>query len=68
MEELDPSKFVCSLGLSNVQDPVTCTDGHIYARASIQSWLADNSTSPTTGLGGVRKPDAQAEPHHSEFK
>eukprot|EP00961_Rhodomonas_salina_P202538 2731858-Rhodomonas_salina.2 len=48
-EQLAPSAFVCSLGLSIMRDPVTCTDGHSYERASIQSWLADNSTSPKTG-------------------
>ena len=45
-----PTSFLCPIGRDIMVDPVTCTDGHSYDRRNIATWLAENNTSPATGL------------------
>lgn len=49
METAVPPSFLCPIGKEIMRDPVTTVDGHSYERASIERWLARNSTSPATG-------------------
>eukprot|EP00900_Chrysochromulina_parva_P009567 jgi/Chrpa1/18611/Chrysochromulina_OHIO_Genome00009121-RA len=45
-----PPSFLCPISQELMLDPVTCTDGHSYDRRYIVTWLAENNTSPATGL------------------
>ena len=45
-----PPSFLCPISQELMLDPVTCTDGHSYDRRNIVTWLAENNTSPATGL------------------
>ena len=40
--------FECPITRDRMVDPVVAADGHTYERASIEAWLAKNSTSPMT--------------------
>ena len=44
-----PPSFTCPIGLSMMQDPVVCVDGHSYERVNIERWFRESSTSPATG-------------------
>ena len=39
----------CSITCERFVDPVIAPDGHTYERAAIETWLAENGTSPLTG-------------------
>lgn len=43
--------FICSITQAEMEDPVVLErDGYSYDRAAIETWLAQNQTSPLTGL------------------
>ena len=44
-----PSEHLCPIGYDVMVDPVTAGDGMTYERASIETWLQENDTSPSTG-------------------
>ena len=43
-----PDGFICAISCELMVDPVICTDGHTYERATIQEWLSHHNTSPKT--------------------
>ena len=45
-----PQAYYCPITLQIMTDPVICSDGHTYDRASIMRWFEDHNTSPLTGL------------------
>ena len=45
-----PESFLCPITHALMVDPVETSDGHIYERHAITTWLEDHSTSPLTGL------------------
>ena len=45
-----PGSFLCPITHALMVDPVETSDGHIYERHAITTWLEDHSTSPLTGL------------------
>ena len=53
MEEMPeataPDALCCPISMEIMRDPVICADGHTYERAEIESWFANNRTSPKTG-------------------
>jgi len=45
-----PHEFLCPITQDVMRDAVSTCDGHTYERRNIEAWLAENSTSPITGL------------------
>eukprot|EP00747_Dinoflagellata_sp_TGD_P060734 gnl/TRDRNA2_/TRDRNA2_152167_c0_seq1.p1 gnl/TRDRNA2_/TRDRNA2_152167_c0~~gnl/TRDRNA2_/TRDRNA2_152167_c0_seq1.p1 ORF type:complete len:1036 (+),score=202.39 gnl/TRDRNA2_/TRDRNA2_152167_c0_seq1:62-3169(+) len=45
-----PHEFLCPITHDVMRDAVSTADGHTYERRNIEAWLAENSTSPVTGL------------------
>jgi len=50
-----PHEFLCPIGQDVMRDAVSTADGHTYERRNIEAWLAENSTSPITGLSLANK-------------
>ena len=44
-----PDGSVCPMTYNTMRDPVVCSDGHTYERASIQELLKEHNTGPATG-------------------
>ena len=44
-----PDALCCPISMEIMRDPVMAADGHTYERADIESWFANNRTSPKTG-------------------
>ena len=44
-----PDALCCPISMEIMRDPVISADGHTYERAEIESWFANNRTSPKTG-------------------
>ena len=64
-----PDALCCPISMEIMRDPVISADGHTYERAEIESWFANNRTSPKTGavlrprlLRHRRAPAARAAP------
>lgn len=45
-----PHAYLCPISLELMNDPVACSDGHVYERSSIERWLETSTHSPCTGL------------------
>jgi serine/threonine protein kinase len=45
-----PDSFVCPISLELMRDPVICSDGHSYERASIEEWFRSSNRSPKTNI------------------
>ncbi|CAE8711999.1 unnamed protein product [Polarella glacialis] len=45
-----PHEFLCPIAQDVMRDAVSTCDGYTYERRNIESWLAENNTSPITGL------------------
>ena len=43
-----PPEFLCPITMETMSDPVFAADGHVYDRASIESFLETHDTSPLT--------------------
>ena len=43
-----PPEFLCPITMEVMTDPVFAADGHVYDRASIESFLETHDTSPLT--------------------
>ena len=43
-----PPEFLCPITMEAMTDPVFAADGHVYDRASIESFLETHDTSPLT--------------------
>ena len=43
-----PPEFLCPITMEAMTDPVFAADGHVYDRASIESYLETHDTSPLT--------------------
>ena len=43
-----PPEFLCPITMETMTDPVFAADGHVYDRASIESFLETHDTSPLT--------------------
>ena len=41
-----PDALCCPISMEIMRDPVIAADGHTYERAEIESWFANNRTSP----------------------
>lgn len=54
------NRFKCPISLTYMENPVVAPDGHTYEEALITAWLAENQTSPMTGLN---MPDGIPVPH-----
>ena len=42
-----PDALCCPISMEIMRDPVIAADGHTYERVEIESWFANNRTSPT---------------------
>jgi U-box domain len=45
-----PELFLCPISRELMENPVLASDGHIYERCQIESWLAHHATSPMTNM------------------
>ena len=43
-----PAEMLCPISSDIMRDPVICTDGHTYERATIAEWVRRRATSPLT--------------------
>lgn len=46
--DLDLDYLYCPITKQIFQEPVVCSDGHVYEREAIEEWLKTNRTSPKT--------------------
>lgn len=45
-----PDSYLCPISFCIMTDPVICSDGHTYERASIEEWFLTSRRSPYTNL------------------
>ncbi len=46
--EIDDDELICPITWEIFRDPVIATDGHVYEREAITTWILQNGTSPLT--------------------
>lgn len=45
-----PELFLCPISREVMENPVLASDGHVYERSQIESWLLEHDTSPMTNI------------------
>jgi hypothetical protein len=45
-----PELFLCPISREVMENPVLASDGHVYERSQIESWLQEHDTSPMTNI------------------
>ena len=50
------SALLCPITMTRPRDPVLLSDGHIYERTAIETWLERNHSSPMTREAILKKP------------